>query len=99
PLSVDIQMIGDRPSGHTDPEESLVQRAMAATVHFDDKPELRTSSTDSNIPISIGIPAITLDGGGVGGGPHSLDEWYLNKEGYKGIQRVFLIVAAQTGVE
>lgn len=95
PLTVDIKMIGDRPSGHTPPNDPLVQRAMAASIYFGKKPRLRTSSTDSNIPISKGIPAITLGGGGDGGGAHSLHEWYANKEGYKGIQRVFLIVAAQ----
>lgn len=97
-LTVDIKMIGNRPSGQTDPGNALVQRAMAATSHFGDSASLRTSSTDSNIPISKGIPAITLGGGGVGGGSHSLDEWYLNKEGYIGIQRVFLIAAAQAGI-
>lgn len=97
PLTVDIKMIGNRPSGHTPSNDPLVQRAMAASIYFGKKPHLRTSSTDSNIPISKGIPAITLGGGGDGGGAHSLHEWYVNKEGYKGIQRVFLIVAAQAG--
>jgi acetylornithine deacetylase/succinyl-diaminopimelate desuccinylase-like protein len=99
PLSVNIKMIGDRPSGTTDPNIPLVQRAMAVREHVGKKLYLSTSSTDSNIPISIGVPAITLDGGGAGGGAHSLDEWYVNEEGYKGIQRVFLIIAAQAGVE
>lgn len=99
PLTADIKMIGNRPSGITDPDDPLVQRAMAATVNIGNEPYLRTSSTDSNIPISQGIPAITLDGGGKGGDAHSLDEWFLNEDGYKGIQRVFLIVAAQAGIE
>ncbi len=98
-LTVDLNMIGDRPSGHTDADQPLVQRAMATTVHFGKKPQLGTSSTDSNIPISKGIPAVTLGGGGIGRGAHSLNEWYLNKKGYEGIQRILLVVAAQAGID
>lgn len=99
PLTLDVEMVGNRPSGHTNSSQPLVQRAIAATSHFGNEPQLRTSSTDSNIPISKGIPAITLGGGGVGGNAHSLNEWYLNTDGYKGIQRVLLIVASQAGIE
>lgn len=97
PLTVDIEMVGNRPSGHTDSEAPLVQRAMAASRHFGGNPRLKNSSTDSNIPISKGIPAVTLGGGGESGKSHSLHEWFLNKDGYKGIQKVFLVVTAQAG--
>lgn len=97
PLTVDIEMVGNRPSGHTNSEMPLVQRAMAASKHLGKTPRLVTSSTDSNIPISKGIPAVTLGAGGKSGKTHSLHEWFLNKEGYKGIQKVFLVVAAQAG--
>lgn len=99
PVTVDVEMIGNRPSGHTDPETTLVQRSIAANAEMGAKAILSTSSTDSNIPISLGIPAITLGGGGVAGGAHSLDEWFLNKDGYKGIQRTLLVVLAETGIE
>lgn len=95
PLTVEIKMVGNRPSGYTNTDKPLVQRAMAASVYMGKEPNLRTSSTDSNIPISKGIPAITIGGGGVSGKSHSLHEWFLNKDGYKGIQRAFLIIAAQ----
>ena len=97
PLTVDIEMVGNRPSGHTDSGTPLVQRAMAASKYLGENPHLTTISTDSNIPISKGIPAVTLGGGGESGKSHSLHEWFLNKEGYKGIQKVFLVVAAQAG--
>lgn len=93
-LTVDIDMIGNRPSGHTASENPVVQKALAATKAFGADPSLRTSSTDSNIPISKGIPAFTIGGGGTGSGAHSLNEWYLNKEGYLGIQRAFLIITS-----
>lgn len=97
--TVDVEMIGMRPSGETNVEEPIVQHSIAATDYFGNDHTLSISSTDSNIPISLGIPAITISGGGEGGSAHSLDEWYLNREGYKGIQRIFLIVAAQAKLE
>lgn len=97
-LTVDIDRIGTRPSGSIDPSEALVQRAMAATMALGVEPSLGRSSTDSNVPIAMGIPAVTVGGGGVGGEAHSLDEWYLNEDGPRGIQRVLLIVLAQAGL-
>lgn len=97
-LTVDIDRIGTRPSGEIPATDPLVQRAVAATLALDLEPGLGRSSTDSNIPISMGIPAVTLGGGGVGGNAHSLDEWYLNRDGPRGIQRVLLIVLAQAGL-
>src|SRR5690625_1965168 len=94
-----IEMVGDRPSGWTDEETPIVQRAMAASKYLGGSPRLRTSSTDSNIPISKGIPAVTLGGGGTSGESHSLHEWFLNKEGYRGIQRIFMVVVAEAGVK
>lgn len=98
PLTVDIDRIGTRPSGEIAATDALVQRAVAATRSLGLEPGLGRSSTDSNIPISLGIPAVTLGGGGVAGNSHSLDEWYINENGPLGIQRVLLIVLAQSGL-
>ena len=95
PLTVDVEMIGDRPSGAIDPGAPLVQRAMATAAHFDAEPELDISSTDSNTPIAKGIPAVTIGRGGVGGGAHSLNEWWLNKDGHLAIQRALLLTVAE----
>jgi acetylornithine deacetylase/succinyl-diaminopimelate desuccinylase-like protein len=97
-LTVDIDRIGTRPSGEIPATASLVQRAMAATQSLGLRPSPGRSSTDSNIPISLGIPAVTLGGGGIAGNSHSLDEWYINENGPLGIQRVLLIVLAQSGL-
>ena len=97
-LTVDVEMIGDRPSGEIAPSDPLIQRGIAATRALGREPELGRSSTDSNIPISMGIPAMTLGGGGDGGGAHSLDEWFRNDEGVVGIRRILLIVVAQAGL-
>ncbi len=98
PLTVDVAMIGDRPSGETPVEHELVQHAAAATRALGLRPSFGRSSTDSNIPISLGIPAITIGGGGIGFGAHSLHEGFRNVDGHVGIQRALLIVVAQAGL-
>jgi di/tripeptidase len=97
PLTMNVDMIGDRPSGAIDPATPLVQRAMATTSYFDTEPELDISSTDSNTPIAKGIPAVTIGRGGAGGGAHSLDEWWLNEDGHLAIQRALLLAVAEAG--
>jgi hypothetical protein len=61
-------------------------------------PKLSTSSTNANIPISQGVPAVTIGRGGVGGGSHSLDEWWINDKGYLAIQNALLILVAEAGL-
>lgn len=97
-LTVDVKMVGNRPSGVIDPATVLVQRTMASIQYFNAKPELRAGSTDSNIPISKGIPAVTIGRGGVGGGAHSLGEWWMNKDGHLAIQQALLLVLAEAGI-
>ncbi|MFP8488722.1 M20/M25/M40 family metallo-hydrolase [Gracilimonas sp. Q87] len=97
-LTVNVEMIGNRPSGTIESSTPLIQRALAVTEHFGDEPDLARSSTDSNVSISMGIPSMTIGGGGSSGGSHSLDEWWFNNEGYKGIQRAFLILTAEAGI-
>ncbi|MBT8404527.1 MAG: M20/M25/M40 family metallo-hydrolase [Gemmatimonadetes bacterium] len=98
PLTVDVERIGTRPSGEIPVASPLVQRSIAATRALGLEPGLGRSSTDSNIPISLGIPAVTLGGGGTSGNAHSLDEWFLNTNGPRGIQRVLLVTLAQAGL-
>ena len=97
-VTVEIAMIGDRPSGEVAEDAPLVQRAVAATRLLGLEPALGRSSTDSNIPISLGVPAITIGGGGHGGGGHSPGEWFINENGPRGIQRALLILVAQAGL-
>ncbi len=97
-VTVEIKMIGDRPSGEVAEDDPLVQRAVAATELFGLVPSLGRSSTDSNIPISLGVPAITIGGGGAGGAGHAPGEWFINQNGPRGLQRALLILVAQAGL-
>ena len=93
-LSVTITVVGDRPAGEVPMDEDVVQAAIEATRLVGRVPELAVASTDANIPISRGIPAIAIGGGGVGGDTHTPAEWFENREGARGVVRAALTVAA-----
>ena len=97
-LKLTINKIGNRPSGKVDESVPLIQKTIAATQYMGVEPRLTIGSTDSNIPISLGLPAVTIGRGGEGGGAHSLDEWWLNKDGYKSIQLALLILLSESGI-
>jgi acetylornithine deacetylase/succinyl-diaminopimelate desuccinylase-like protein len=97
-LTVQLELIGDRPAGRTPPDTPLVAAARAATEFIGETPELLSSSTDANIPISLGIPAITLGAGGDSGGAHTTEEWYENDGGPAGLERLLLTILAIAGV-
>ena len=73
-IAADVKLIGDRPAGETPLSSSLVEITTAAVKAYGLKPTYNISSTDSNIPISMGVEAVTI-GRGPGGRSHSLDEW------------------------
>jgi tripeptide aminopeptidase len=73
-IQSDPQLIGDRPCGQTPHEAPLVRTVTSAVQAFGLKPSYGISSTDSNVPMSLGIPAVTI-GRGPGGRAHSPDEW------------------------
>ena len=77
----------------------MVQKTLAATAAFGVKPYLTRGSTNSNIPIAKGIPAVTIGRGGKGGKAHSLDEWWLNQEGHQAIQLALLILLMESGMD
>lgn len=74
-VTADKKLIGDRPAGTTSARSELVVTAQAAVRAHGLEPKLQTSSTDANMPMSLGIPGITIGSGGSGGRAHSLDEW------------------------
>lgn len=98
-LTLELVPIGFRPSGEVAATAALVQRSMAATAYFDVEPRLTRGSTNSNIPISLGIPAVTLGRGGDGGNAHSLGEWWMNVNGADAIKLALLITVAEAGLD
>ena len=74
-IEADPKLIGDRPCGETPPTSPIVQTAAAVVKAFGLTPRYSISSTDSNVPMNMGIPAVTIGRGGPGGRGHAPDEW------------------------
>lgn len=98
PLALDLQLIGDRPSGETAPDSAIVRLAEEATRLVGRRPRLDRSSTDANIPISLGIPAITLGAGGVSSGSHTLEEWFDPRGRDLGLKRALIVILGLAGL-
>jgi tripeptide aminopeptidase len=95
---LDIEVFGDRPAGRTSHDDPLVRAALEATRAIGLTPELASSSTDANVAMSAGIPAIAIGAGGDAGGTHTLEEWYDNKGGPAGIERALMVVLDAAGL-
>jgi acetylornithine deacetylase/succinyl-diaminopimelate desuccinylase-like protein len=100
-LSLIVDTIGIRPANSTQTDSSrIVATALAAARVLGFSPKTAASSTDANVPMSLGIPAVTIDGGGRGTGAHSLGETYDDgPDGWLGPQWAALLVASLAGVQ
>jgi len=98
PLKLQLDLIGERPSGETPADSPLVRLAIESTKLIGVEPRLDQSSTDSNLPISLGIPAITLGAGGTASASHTLAEWYEPRDRDKGLKRGLLVILGLAGV-
>lgn len=94
PLAVTLTLVGERPAGELAPDHPVSAAAAAVTRAVGRTPEFALASTDANIPLSRGIPALAIGGGGVGGDTHTLAEWFENRDGARGVARAALLVAA-----
>jgi acetylornithine deacetylase/succinyl-diaminopimelate desuccinylase-like protein len=98
-LSLVVDTMGIRPTGAQSDAAPIVQTALNAATALGFTSSTSASSTDANLPISLGIPAIRMGGGGTDEGSHSLGEWYSDgPNGWLGAQWVALVVAALAGV-
>ena len=97
PLTTIVESIGSRPCGETPVDHALVQSAIQATRLVGRRPDLALASTDANVPISQGIPAIAIGAGGRGGDAHTHAEWFDNVHGTVGVARALTIVMAAAG--
>ena len=98
-LTVSTQSIGYRPGGELPPNARLLQVFRAVDNHLGIKTSIQRSSTDANIPISLGIEAVAVGGGGRSGASHSLREWYDPQGRELGLKRLLLVLALLAGVE
>jgi di/tripeptidase len=98
-LSVSHKLIGDRPGGRTPPDSVIVEAATRSNTAFGAKTVLVGASTDANVPMSLGIPAIIIGGGGKTGGFHAPSEWIDVSDGWKGAQNSLITVLGLVGVQ
>jgi tripeptide aminopeptidase len=100
PIRLDIRQVGNRPAGMTPVDSPIVAAARAAFPLVGAQlRSITASSTDSNTPMSLGIPAITLSSSGTGGGSHSPGEWYSPINNHLGAQNILLITMALAGMD
>lgn len=97
-LELVIDQVGNRPSGAIPDDHPLVQRALESSKILGGSASLGISSTNSNIPIALAIPAVTIGRGGVGGDTHAPGEWWINRDGHLAIQRALLLLVSEAGV-
>jgi len=100
-IAVETKLIGDRPAGIVAMDSPIVQATQRAVAAVTRAPRVTFagSSTDSNMAMSLGIPAVTIGGGGEGGNWHSRNEWYKPTDAYYGPQNALLTILMLTGLD
>jgi acetylornithine deacetylase/succinyl-diaminopimelate desuccinylase-like protein len=93
-----VNLIGSRPAGELGQDSALLAALRSADDSVGNKSRLERSSTDANIPLSMGIDAISIGAGGNGGGAHSLQEWYEPAGREIGLKRVLLTLLGVSGL-
>jgi acetylornithine deacetylase/succinyl-diaminopimelate desuccinylase-like protein len=100
PVKVERTLLGDRPAGAGSNDSLMASTWIGAMVALGQKPPTPVAgSTDSNVPLGLGIPAMTTPGGGIGDKAHSLDEWYEPVNSWLGPQGLLLTTLALTGID
>jgi tripeptide aminopeptidase len=98
-MNLKINVLGVRPAGELQEDSPLLAALLAADKQLGNRSRRERSSTDANIPLSLGIPAISLGAGGRSGGAHTLEEWYDPAGRELGLQRVALTLLSVAGLE
>lgn len=93
-LMYKIDTIGNRPAAQLPENSPILDTLRAVDRHLGLQSGSRLGSTDANIPLSLGVPALSLGAGGEGGGAHTLAEWYSTRDREVGLRRILLLTAA-----
>jgi acetylornithine deacetylase/succinyl-diaminopimelate desuccinylase-like protein len=97
-LDMNIRLLGIRPGGELPAKSNLLAAVRDADTFLGNSSRLERSSTDANIPLSVGIEAISIGAGGTSGGAHSLNEWYDPTDRVTGLKRVLLTLLGVAGL-
>lgn len=93
-LTAKVKELGSRPGGRLPDDSPLLKTVLAVDGYLKIRSRIDCASTDANVPLSLGIPAISIGAGGHGGGAHTPQEWYQPEGRELGLRRILLILAA-----
>jgi tripeptide aminopeptidase len=93
-LTAKVKELGSRPGGRLPEDSALLRIVQAVDSYLKIRSRIDCASTDANVPLSLGIPAISIGAGGHGGGAHTPQEWYQPEGRELGLRRILLILAA-----
>jgi acetylornithine deacetylase/succinyl-diaminopimelate desuccinylase-like protein len=97
-LSCEVVVIGNRPAGELYPNARILQVVRAVDAQLGNAAQVQRASTDANIPLSLGLEAVAIGGGGTGGGAHTLQEWFDCNGRELGLKRILLTLLGLAGV-
>jgi len=97
-LAFQMESLGERPLGLTSPQSELVRAALEVTRSMGVEPQLDVGSTDANLPMSLGLPAIAIGAGGSCANIHTPEEWFDPTDRYRGLQRLLGVVTVVAGI-
>jgi di/tripeptidase len=93
-LTAKIKELGSRPGGKLADDAPLLKTLQAVDSHLNIRARVDCASTDANVPLSMGLPAVSIGAGGQGGGAHTNQEWYQPETRELGLRRILLALAA-----
>ena len=99
PLELNVRSLGARPAGKLPNDAPLLETIRNVDRYLGNRSRIERSSTDANIPLSLGIPAVSLGGGGKGSGSHTLAEWYDPTDRALGLKRLYLASLSLAGLQ
>jgi di/tripeptidase len=98
-LTAKIRDLGSRPGGRLPADAPLLRFIQAVDSHLNLRSRVDCASTDANVPLSLGLAAISIGAGGQGGGAHTPEEWYSPEARELGLFRVLLLLSALAAAE
>ncbi|HTW59576.1 MAG TPA: M20/M25/M40 family metallo-hydrolase [Terriglobales bacterium] len=96
-VNCEVVVIGNRPAGELQPGARILQAVRAVDAQLANAAQIQRASTDANVPLSLGLEAIAIGGGGSGGGAHTLQEWFDSNGRELGLKRILLTMLALAG--
>ena len=98
PVNFEIASIGSRPAAELREGARILEVVRAVDAHLGNASRLHRASTDANVPLALGLEAVSLGAGGAGGGAHTLHEWYDPAGRELALQRILLAALTLAGV-